>query len=279
MMTPCSLASFVSRHDRDRYLTALFAPAEPRQALMALYAFNYEVAKTREVVREPVLGRIRLQWWRENLDAIFAGKAVRPHEVATPLADAIGRYSLSREHFDRLIDARERDLAEDPPATVATLEAYCEDTAGRLQCLALEALGVREAVAEQAARSVGIGYALIGLIRAVPFHARARRTYIPTELVAETGLDLRDLLELRSSPSLAAAAERLAERASAHLAAARSEAAQVPKSAMAALLPARLASGYLRDLRAVRFDVFDRRLALSGKSGLRLAGALFTRRY
>ena len=83
-----SLGAFVRRYDRDRYLTALFAPADRRQALMALYAFNYEIAKTREVVREPVLGRIRLRWWRENLDAVYAGKEVRPHEVATPLSIA-----------------------------------------------------------------------------------------------------------------------------------------------------------------------------------------------
>ena len=63
------LARLVRRHDRDRFLTALFAPAERREDLLALYAFNYEIAKTREVVSEPVLGQIRLQWWRETIDA------------------------------------------------------------------------------------------------------------------------------------------------------------------------------------------------------------------
>jgi NADH dehydrogenase [ubiquinone] 1 alpha subcomplex assembly factor 6 len=64
------LGRMVRRHDRDRFLTTLFAPAAERQALLALYAFNHEVAKTREVVSEPMLGRIRLQWWRDSLDQI-----------------------------------------------------------------------------------------------------------------------------------------------------------------------------------------------------------------
>ncbi|HEY4547783.1 MAG TPA: squalene/phytoene synthase family protein, partial [Pedomonas sp.] len=75
-------AETVRRHDRERYLTALFAPADRREALFALYAFNYEVAKTREAVTEKTLGRIRLEWWRETIDGIYAGATPRAHYVA-----------------------------------------------------------------------------------------------------------------------------------------------------------------------------------------------------
>ena len=66
-----TLAATLRQHDRDRYLTTLFAPSDRRGALIALYSFNFEVAKTREVVREPLLGRIRLQWWRDAIDEIY----------------------------------------------------------------------------------------------------------------------------------------------------------------------------------------------------------------
>ena len=66
-------------HDRDRFQTALFAPAERREALFALYAFNYEIARVREAVREPMLGQIRLQWWREAIAAAYAGEPPRRH--------------------------------------------------------------------------------------------------------------------------------------------------------------------------------------------------------
>src|ERR1700759_2884419 len=71
-MSDPSLAAGLRQHDRDRSQTALFAPAERRDALFALYAFNYEVARIRESVREPMLGLIRLQWWRDALAGIDA---------------------------------------------------------------------------------------------------------------------------------------------------------------------------------------------------------------
>src|SRR4051812_807159 len=101
------VGAIVRRHDRDRFLTALFAPAARREDLLALYAFNFEVAKTREVVTEPMLGQIRLQWWREAVDEIYRGGRVRTHEVVQPLAEAARRGALSRAHLDRMIDARE----------------------------------------------------------------------------------------------------------------------------------------------------------------------------
>ena len=58
---PAYCQNQVRQHDRDRYLTALFAPPARRPGLFALYAFNLEVAKVREAVSEPMLGHIRLQ--------------------------------------------------------------------------------------------------------------------------------------------------------------------------------------------------------------------------
>ena len=119
------------RHDRDRYLACLFAPAARREALFSLYAFNLEVARTAEAVSEAMLGRIRLQWWREALEEIYDGRP-RRHEVALPLAAAVQTHGLSRTHFDRLIDAREFDLDKEAPQDLARLEAYAEATSGGL---------------------------------------------------------------------------------------------------------------------------------------------------
>src|SRR5690348_13728410 len=106
-MVPISpLADSLRRYDRDRYLAALFVPADRRAAVIALYAFNHEIAKTREVVSEPLLGRIRLQWWREAIEEAYGGGGVRAHEVMTPLAAAIREHRLTREHLDAMIDAR-----------------------------------------------------------------------------------------------------------------------------------------------------------------------------
>jgi phytoene synthase len=262
-LTP--VARLVRRHDRDRFVTALFAPAERRQDLFALYAFNYEVAKTREVVTEPMLGRIRLQWWRDSIDAIYAGRPVRRHEVVEPLAETIRRRDLTRYHFDRLIDAREADLDDEPPPNLAALEAYAMDTSARLVWLALEALGLRDGPAVEAGRDVGLAYALVGLLRAVPFHARARRLFLPADLVAAAGPQVhKALFELKSSPGLARAVEPVAAAAQRHLAAARSLRSQVPRAALPALLPGVIAGTWLERLARVGYDVLDPRLAPIG---------------
>ena len=54
--------------DRDRYLAALFAPADKRGALFALYAFDVEILCRCVSLRAELMpGEIRLQWWREVL--------------------------------------------------------------------------------------------------------------------------------------------------------------------------------------------------------------------
>ena len=81
-------AKQVKANDYDRFLVTLFAPATSREDLFALYAFNHEVAKIREAVSEPMLGEIRLQWWRESIDGIYQGNP-RNHEVVFPLYSAV----------------------------------------------------------------------------------------------------------------------------------------------------------------------------------------------
>lgn len=254
-------AALVRRHDRDRFQTALFAPVAQREALFALYAFNYEIARVRETVREPMLGRIRLQWWREAIAAACEGGAVRQHEVVVPLTAAIRERSLSRNHLDALIDAREADLDPEPPATLAALETYCEGSSGRLMLLAGEILGLTGGAVESPLRAAGIAYGLTGLLRAMPFHAAAGRSYIPADLAAETGLDPADYRSQRSSPALRAVVVAVAERAQHYLAAARRDHAAIPRRGLAAVLPTVVASRFLVRLRRADDDPFAPALA------------------
>jgi NADH dehydrogenase [ubiquinone] 1 alpha subcomplex assembly factor 6 len=230
------VAALVRRHDRDRFQTVLFAPAARREALFALYAFNYEIARVRESVTEPTLGRIRLQWWRENIATAYEGGPVRRHPVVEALTAVIRQLQPSREHFDRLIDARETDLEDQLPASLAALEDYAEGTSARLIYVALEVLGVRDPAAIEAGLHVGIAYSLAGLLRAMSVRARQ---IIPKDFAARSGVI-----------DLAAAASR-------HLAAARVPRKRVPRSALPALLPAIVAQRSLVRLKRARYDAFD----------------------
>ncbi len=280
-MSDPSLAAGLRHHDRDRYQTALFAPAARRDGLFALYAFNYEIARARESVREPMLGLMRLQWWRDALDEIYAGKPPRRHEVAVPLAEAIHTHGLTQAHFTALLDARAQDMEDVPPESLAALENYAAATAGSLILLALEVLGVREAEAAAAGRAAGIAYALTGLLVAAPFHAQQRRLYLPAALTAYHGVDLeRSLFALKPSPGLAVVARDIADRARRHLDDARQLRGAFPRAAMPALLHGVLAERRLRKLAAVDHNLFDPQLAVEDTlQSLRLAWAALRRRY
>lgn len=249
-------AQILRRQDPERYLTALFAPAARRPALFALYAFNLELARARESVREPLMGRMRLQWWRDTLSDIFAGQP-RAHEVVRPLAAAIAAHGLDRALLDRLVDAREQDMESEPPADLAALLDYARGTSSALTELALEILGRPEPAVREAARMLGIAWALTGLLRAVPFHAAQRRLYLPASWMAEAGLKPNQLFERGSSPALREVARRLAEEAERWLAEARQGQGAVGRRFQPALLPAVLARGHLRRLAAAGYDPFD----------------------
>jgi NADH dehydrogenase [ubiquinone] 1 alpha subcomplex assembly factor 6 len=275
-----TVAALVRRHDRNRYQTALFAPAACREALFALYAFNYEIARARESVTQPALGRIRLEWWRENVAAAYSDGPVRRHPVVEALTAVIREAGLTRAHLDRLIDAREADFDDEPPASLAALEDYAEGTSSRLVYLALEAAGVRHGTAVEAAYHVGIAYALSGLLRALPLRTGTARSIVPVDIAGRGGLTLGDAQLTRGCPALRAAVAEIAASAAIHLQRARGERDAVPGAALPALLPAVIANRWLRRLNRAGYDPFAPRLMRPDPlQSWRLAAAAFRKRF
>lgn len=179
--------TIVRQGDPDRFFLSVMYPKNTHVPVWSLLAFQHEIAKTREVVTEPTLGLIRLQWWRDALDHIYAGHPVPPHEILQPLAEAIQKYKLPQAGFEQLLQAREFDLEEKMPVDLPSLARYARDTSAPLIRLVLRVSdpdiggdGVVDAVAQ--------AYALAGLMRALPFHARGGRCYIPETLLHEYGL-------------------------------------------------------------------------------------------
>lgn len=167
-------------HDHDRFLTVLFAPTEKREALFALYAFNHEIAKTREVVTDTMIGTIRLQWWRDAIDKLYTGEVLE-HEVLKGLSPVISR--LEQKDFHALIEARESDLQEEVPATLDDLLKYAEQTTVPLTRLGCQILG--DKVDDEVIRAVSVAYALTGILRSVPRHIGEGRFLLPLDLLAK----------------------------------------------------------------------------------------------
>ncbi len=267
-------AQEVRRYDRDRFATALFAPADRREDLLALYAFNVEVARVRETVTEPMMGRIRLQWWRETLEGLRDGEAGTKVPIADALGAAIRRHDLPAEPFERLIDAREGDLDDEPVQSLQQMEAYAEATSAELVRLALGVLGASGA--DQAAHHAGVAWALTGMLRATPFLAAQGRVNLPQDLLAQAGVHSRELLEGKPSQGLAQVSRAVAARAQEHLHQLRG--LRLPRAALPALLPATLARAYLGALDRAGHDLFDTRWSAQRPFAGRLILAMVTGR-
>ena len=232
-------AELVRTADRDRFLSSLFAPAEYRGALHALYAFNVEVARVREVAREPLPGEIRLQWWSEVVNGERAEEAAA-NPVASALLTVIERHRLAMPALTALLDARGFDLYDDPMARLADLEAYARKTSSALLALAAQILGGEGEVTELVANPAGIAYAIAGLIRAFPLHAARRQLYVPLEVLERHGIEPQDLFAGKSSKNLRAVFADLQDVARRHLVAAHQQIATLPDAALPAFLPVAL---------------------------------------
>jgi NADH dehydrogenase [ubiquinone] 1 alpha subcomplex assembly factor 6 len=251
-------AVLLRKHDADRYLTVLFAPRERQEALFALYAFNLEIARVREAVREPMMGMIRLQWWRDALAEIGQDK-IRAHEIVRPLARAIADHNLDLALFERLIAARERDLDPEPPPDLASLIDYARGSAGLLTELALHMLGKPSEEVREAGQAAGIALSLTGLLRAVPFHAGQRRVYLPADLMRDAGITSGQLIERGPRQALRPVIETVAGEAARWSQKAR-RTSGVTRPYLPAFLPLTLADLYRRRLAAAGFDPFDARV-------------------
>ena len=255
MAEPAALsysAQQVRSGDSDRFLTALFAPAEAREALFALYAFNLEVARIPELIHEPMMGQIRLQWWRERLDEIYAGSPRDGAETPQALAKAIAAGPLPRASFEMILEAREQDLDPTPPADMAAFQAYAQATAGELTILAARSLGATNEATLAAARNVGTAWAMIGHLRALAFNAQRGRMTLPRATMGSA--TAADVLAGRARDAVRATAQAVGAEAAALLGVARALRREVDKRALPALLLAPLVDLHLRKLTSRHYN-------------------------
>jgi phytoene synthase len=226
--------------DKDRFLATLFAPQRYRRALHALYAFNLEVARIRELAREPLPGEIRLQWWRDVLGGAGRGE-VNAHPVAAALRDVVVRYRLPPKILLELIDARSFDLYDEPMASLSYLERYAAHTSSALIELAARILcDGRDLGTSDLSRHAGTAYAIAGLLRALPAHASRGQLYLPADLMERHGAQSIDVFAGRATTELRAVLAELRLVARHHLGAARGLLNDMAPQVAPALLPVAL---------------------------------------
>lgn len=180
--------SIVRAADRARYLAALLAPEQARPHLLALYAFDCEVMSIRAKVSEPMAGEIRLQWWRDTIDDICRGKT-SGHPTAAALGKAIAAGRLPQRALDALLNARIFDLYDDPPETMASLEAYFGETHGAIvqfACLILS--GGKDPRSGEAAGHAGVALGLATVLRDLAGNLARGQAFLSADMLARHDL-------------------------------------------------------------------------------------------
>ncbi len=215
MVEPCM--ELVRQWDKDRYLSALFAPDDKRVHLFALYAFDAEISRIHTLVSEPQIGEIRLQWWLDTLEAIEQGQTV-DHPIAQQFSETVKRFSLPTEHLGNVIEARRSELYADRFPNLFSLESYIAETeVAVMQCAAIVLDRNSAAQSSSITGAAGAAFGLARLLARPALHSK----FIPS---TETVESLQALARKRFMEAKAAA---------------------VPPSIFPAILPATLTEHYL----------------------------------
>ncbi|KQZ96557.1 phytoene synthase [Mesorhizobium sp. Root157] len=238
----------VRRADHDRYLSALYAPHDKRNALFALYAFNAEIASVRDRIREALPGEVRLQWWRDTL-AVPANRDETGQPIADALKTVIAQYGLPLSAFENYLEARIFDLYNDPMPSRTDLEGYCGETASALIQLAAMILDPAEAprFAELAGRA-GCAQAIIGLVLLLPLHRARGQCYIPADILAAVGSSTQEFLGGDGGQGASHAMDAMIALAREHLAAFEKGAAALPVTLRPAFLPVAVSAAFLEKM-------------------------------
>ncbi|AYD01519.1 phytoene/squalene synthase family protein [Neorhizobium sp. NCHU2750] len=236
--------SMLRETDRDRYLACLLSPEEKRGALASLYAFNAEIARVRDVVREALPGEIRLQWWRDLIDGNASGES-SGNPVAAALMETVERYRLPKQTLIAMTEARIFDLYDDPLPDRNALEGYAGETASALIQLASLVLSAEDAAqSAEAAGHAGVAQSIAGFLMLLPIHVRRRQLYVPLDILSATGLDRDSFLAGEDKVRISAAIEAFAGLGLEHLQKAR-RAGRLAASVSPAFFPASLSEAVL----------------------------------
>jgi phytoene synthase len=234
--------------DKDRWLASLFIPERHRRDVLALVAFNAEIASVRDKVSSPLPGEVRLQWWRDAIQGAGHG-AVTAHPVAAALLDTVARCRLPQTALIAMTEARIHDLYDDLFADLTALEAYCGETAGALfQLCALVLADMADPATGTLSGHAGCAYAMTGHLRAFASLAARGQVMVPQSVLADFGVTREAIIAGREEAGLRPMLAQMRGLARGHLDAVRRLIGAAPPEVRSAFLPLALCDGALRAL-------------------------------
>jgi len=179
------------------YFSFFFLAKAKREAITAFYAFCREVDDVVDECREPAVAMAKLDWWRSELDHLYAGQP--NHPVTRALAPAVATFPIAREQLEEIIDGMAMDLVQNRYRDFKELRLYCHRVAGLVGEVAAGIFGATDRATMKYAAQLGLAFQLTNIIRDVGEDARRGRIYLPLDELARFGVSEADILHARDS--------------------------------------------------------------------------------
>jgi len=200
-----------ARSGSSFYYSFLFLPPRQRSAITALYAFCREVDDTVDEIADPEVARIRLQWWRTELQRLFSGHP--EHPVTRALAPHLTQFGIDAPRLQEIVDGMQMDLDQTRYLDFSNLRLYCHRVAGVVGTLSAGIFSEGDQACAEYAENLGVALQLTNIVRDIGEDARRGRIYLPIEDLQRFKVSAKDLLDARHSEGFEALMRFQAERA------------------------------------------------------------------
>ncbi|KAI1008059.1 hypothetical protein K3495_g174 [Podosphaera aphanis] len=172
-------SNLIKKFDSPTFTLQTFIPITARDAYLAIYAFNIEIAMIADSVSSESIASMRTQVWRDIIRDTFKMKP-RKEPISILLDHAL--YMLRSQHattnlkameawFLKIITAREKYVDNRQFTFLSALETYAENTYSSLMYLTLAALPVNSMDVDHIASHIGKATGIAAVLRGVPLIA------------------------------------------------------------------------------------------------------------
>lgn len=181
------------------YYSFLFLPKTKRLAITALYAFCREVDDIADAEMDNKIKRVKLEWWRSEIESLFEGSA--HHPVSQALVSPIKSFNLEKKYFLEIIDGMEMDLEKVRFANFEELNLYCYRVAGVVGLLSASIFGYKDPQTLEYAKKLGLALQLTNIIRDVYEDSLRDRLYLPLDELEKFGVTEKEIFNRQDTES------------------------------------------------------------------------------
>lgn len=249
--------------------------AETRDAITAFYALCRELDDVVDECKEANIARLKLAWWREELQLLYDGKP--RHPVSQALLPVIAKGNIPHAWLEEIVDGMEMDLDQQRYADYKSLLLYCHRAAGVVGQVAAEIFGYRNRQTLKYAHELGLAFQLTNIIRDVGEDAMRGRIYLPLDELEQYGVSPADILNRRHTENFRKLMQFQYERATQIYSQALALLPREDRKAQrAGLAMAAIYQALLKEIQRDGFLVLDRKTSLPPLRKLWLAWKAMT---